>query len=101
MSPTQKSLRYLRAQGYTVDITEHWNAHARKRKDLYGCIDLLAIGNGRTVAIQTTSYGHGSEREKKIRDNPALSHMLESGWLVQVHEWKHGEAQTPKVREID
>ena len=45
----------LRDQGYKVWITEHWNPWARIRQDLFGCIDLLAIGNGETLAVQTTS----------------------------------------------
>ena len=33
MTPTQRSLKYLREQGYTVAITERWNPFARIRQE--------------------------------------------------------------------
>ena len=87
MSPTQRSLAYLRDQGMIPWICEYWNAFSRKRVDLYGCIDLLAIGNGETWAVQTTSTGV-SARIKKIRENEAFPIMLGSGWRVFVHGWR-------------
>jgi hypothetical protein len=32
---------------------------------LFGCIDLLAIGNNETVAVQVTSKGHLSDRRHR------------------------------------
>ena len=57
MTPTQRSLKYLREQGYTVAIVERWNAFAKIRQDLFGFIDLLAIKPGETLAVQTTASG--------------------------------------------
>ena len=85
-SPTQRSLEYIRNEGMKPWIVEHWNAFSRKRIDLYGCIDILAIGNGQTWAIQTTSSGV-SARIKKIRESEYFPIMLESGWRVFVHGW--------------
>jgi len=42
-SNTQRTLRYLREQGIVVAITEHWNAFAHYRQDLFGFIDLIAL----------------------------------------------------------
>ena len=87
MSPTQRSLKYLRELGYQVWIVEHWNHYARKRQDLFGCIDLLAIGNGETLAVQTTSRGNVAARQKKIVENEYYPEMVRSGWKVHVHGW--------------
>jgi hypothetical protein len=67
-------------------IVEYWNPFARKRVDLYGCIDILCIGNGETWAVQTTSTGVAS-RVKKIQKSEYFPLMLESGWRVFVHGW--------------
>jgi hypothetical protein len=87
MTPTQRSLKYLRDQGYKCWIVEHWNHFARIRQDLFGCIDILAIGNGETLAVQTTSRGNVSARVKKIVENEYYPEMVRSGWKVQVHGW--------------
>jgi hypothetical protein len=43
MTPTQRSMAYLKKEGYRVAVVERWNPHARIRQDLFGVIDLLAI----------------------------------------------------------
>lgn len=102
MSPTQRSLKYLRDQGYKCWIVEHWNAYARKRQDLFGCIDILAIGNGETLAVQTTSRSNVSARVKKIEENEYYPEMVRSGWRVQVQGWgKLKDGWTVKVVELN
>lgn len=39
-TPTARTLRYLRAQGYAADVTERWIPQARKRRDLWGFCDV-------------------------------------------------------------
>jgi hypothetical protein len=56
-SLTARSTVFLREQGYIVATVEHYNAFTKRKHDLFGCIDLLAIGNGETVAVQVTSKG--------------------------------------------
>jgi carbonic anhydrase len=68
-------------------VCEYWNSFSRKRVDLYGCIDILAIGNGETWAVQTTST-NVSSRIQKIRASEFFPTMLESGWRVFVHGWR-------------
>lgn len=43
-SPTENSLAWLRANGYVPWIVEYWNAHSRKRVDMYGMFDLIGVG---------------------------------------------------------
>ena len=61
-SPTTRSLAQLRERGYQVWVVEYWNAFSRKRVDLFGIFDILGVGNGETIAVQTTSRGR-SDRE--------------------------------------
>ena len=87
MTPTQRSLAYLREEGYTVAIVERWNPHARIRQDLFGFIDLLAIRKGETLAVQVTSTGVSS-RIKKIMESDYLPNVRDAGWRIIVHGWR-------------
>lgn len=88
ISPTQRSLKNLRNQGYTVAITVKWNPHARIRQDLFGFVDLLAIRDGETLAIQTTSAGNLSARRSKVVAHENLPIILSAGWQVIIHGWR-------------
>jgi hypothetical protein len=87
MTLSLRSKKMLEKQGYTVATVEYYNAFTKRKHDLYGCIDLLAVGNGETLAIQVTSKSNMSARIKKIEDAPALPEMLRSNWRVIVHGW--------------
>ena len=87
MTPTQRSLAYLREEGYTVAIVERWNPHARIRQDLFGFIDLLAIRKDETLAVQVTSTGVSS-RIKKIMESDFLPKVRDAGWRIIVHGWR-------------
>ena len=78
MTPTQRSLAYLRNEGYLVAIVEHWNPFARIRQDLFGFIDLLAIRRDETLAVQVTASGVSS-RVHKIEASPHLGMVREAG----------------------
>lgn len=100
-SPTQRSLKHLRDDGYLAAVVEHWNPHARIRQDLFGCIDILAIKAGSTLAVQTTSYSNMSARVKKIQAADELRTMLDAGWKIEVHGWKKVKNRWEvKVREV-
>ena len=100
MSPTQLTLRELRKQGYTAAVVERWNPHVNIRQDLFGCIDVLAVGNGETVAVQCTSYSHVAERERKLAEAEAIGDMREAGWRILVHGW-HKPRHRWVCREVD
>lgn len=87
-SPTQRSLAKLRGEGYLVEVVERWNAHSRTRKDLFGWVDIIAIRDGETLAVQTTSWGNISSRVKKIMESDTLPDVRAAGWLIHVHGWK-------------
>lgn len=70
--PTQRTLDWLRDQGYMVDKVEHWIGNpfipaSRKRKDLFGCIDVVAIHaeHSGVLGVQATSRSGVLARVKK------------------------------------
>jgi len=88
-SPTQRTLARLKKENYDlIAITERWNPFAKIRQDLFGCIDILAIKDGDTVAIQVTSYSNISARVNKITESSALPFLRSAGWTILCEGWK-------------
>lgn len=100
-SPTQRSLQFLRDAGYQAWVVEYYNAFSRKRVDLFGCFDILAVGHGKTLAVQTTSASNVSARVKKIGDSEYVDKLREAGWELMVHGWDKGPNGRWRVREVD
>lgn len=90
MSPTARSLSFLRAHGYHAEVVERWIPQARVRKDLFGFVDILALplsGDGPVLAVQTTSGSCVSARLKKITESPLLP-QVQKGFTVVIHGWR-------------
>ena len=56
-SPTQRTMKVLREQGFTVDVVEQWKRNPKHpaggyRRDYLHIIDILAISFHHTVGIQ-------------------------------------------------
>jgi hypothetical protein len=77
----------MESMGYKCDIVESYNAFTRRKKDLFSLFDILAIGNGETVAIQLTSKSNMSARVKKIANSDILPELLKSKWRILVIGW--------------
>lgn len=87
-SPTQLTLQKLKTDGWTtVAIVERWNPFARIRQDLFGCIDILALKDGDTLAIQCTTYNNRKSRINKISENEHLPNMRHANWSIEVWGW--------------
>jgi len=90
VTPTARSLAELRKQGYLAQVVEKWIPQARRRQDLFGCIDIVAIKsdlNG-VLGVQTTTMVHMSERVKKMILEPSMRVWLQSGNELEVHGWR-------------
>lgn len=61
-SPTQRTLKHMREQGYLCQVVERWNPHARVKQDLYGFIDVLCVKGEDIVGVQACSSGGSSGR---------------------------------------
>lgn len=89
-SPTQCTLDKWRKLGYRAVVVEKWNSHVKVRQDMFGFIDVLAIGNGETVGIQSTSKSNLSARIKKIESDDlfaAVSDVRKAGWRIVAEGW--------------
>lgn len=101
ISPTQLTLRHLRGQGYTAAVVEHWNPHARVRNDLFGFVDVLALRDTETLAVQTTTASHVSERIHKIAEANTVAAVREAGWTIRVHGWAKRSGRWVLARDED
>jgi hypothetical protein len=90
MTPTQRSLKLLRAEGFTVAIVEKWNPYARVRQDLFGFADIIAVHPGRRkiLLVQTTTASNKAARKKKAEGLAAMRAWTEAGGEVELHGWK-------------
>jgi hypothetical protein len=100
-SPTARSLAHLRKTCQLVQVVEKWNPHARIRHDLFGIIDILAIRDGETVAVQSTSWSNTKSRINKINESDALEHLRAAGWVLLVHGWRKNKKGRYEIKEID
>lgn len=96
ISPTQRTLKHMRDKGYVCQVVEHWNPWARVRQDLYGFIDVLCLGGGEIVGVQSTSYGNVSARINKIAEHENVAAVRNAGIRILVHGWDGA-----KLREVD
>jgi len=89
LTPSQLSKRFLEEQGYVVWKTEHWNAFAHIRQDLFGFADFIACQVGKAkLLIQTTTLSNVSARIKKILSNPIAAVWIDGGRdQIVVHGW--------------
>jgi len=95
------TLRLLRDEGWTAEVTERWNPHARVRHDLFGFIDVLAVKGEQTLAVQTTSAGNVAARIRKIADTPTIGAVREAGWTIRVHGWSKKAGRWTLARDVD
>jgi hypothetical protein len=101
MSPTQRSLEKLRADGWRAEVVERWVPGANIRKDLWGWVDILALREGETLAVQTTSASNVAARVRKIEESDSLYDVRRAGWSIAVHGWrKVGRAWTCRVVDL-
>lgn len=98
-SPTQRSLKKLRDEGYKAAVTEHWNPFAKIRQDLFGIIDIVAVRAGNTLGVQTTSYSNMSARVKKILGNEVYPDLKAAGWKIICHGWRKNKSGRWEVAE--
>lgn len=99
-SPTQRTLKELREAGYLAGVVEKWiPAKAGGfRKDLFGFIDIIAVNDNETLAVQAcsggtkTSGGDEMVRVTKIMQEKGREAAI---WLrgpnrrIEVWGWKH------------
>lgn len=103
MSPTQRSLKLLRDEGWLAVVVERWNPYAKIRQDLLGFGDILAVKGNVCTMIQTTSGDHVAARISKILAEPnAMAWLSVPSHIIEVHGWRkvgpRGKRKTWQVR---
>ena len=113
ISPTSRTLEYIRSQGWIADVAEKFNPYAGKfgkRKDLFGFIDIVALGENCINGIQSCGSAF-SEHDKKIREDPLVAEnalkWLDCGGRILLIGWRKtklkrgGKAMrwTPRIKE--
>ena len=71
LTPTQRTLKYLRDKGYTAGIVERWVSQAGKfgkRIDLFNFIDIIAIKENKILAVQSCGQDF-ADHDTKILEN--------------------------------
>lgn len=97
VSPTQKAIKVLKADGWLVAVTERWNPFAKIRQDLYGFVDVLAVKGTETLAIQCTSDHNVTGRVAKIKDHENYPLIAASSWRLEVWGFTKGTTQPTRV----
>lgn len=88
-SPTQRTLALLRKEGHQADVVEKWIPRARKRKDVAGCIDVIAYGrNLGVLGVQTTTAAHHGARKAKALAEPRLVEWLMANARFEIWSWR-------------
>jgi hypothetical protein len=100
-APTERTLKKLRGEGWLAEVVERWIPYARVRKDLFGWIDIIAIRDGDTLAVQCTSKSNMAARVKKIRESDTIAPVRAAGWNVWVVGWAKKDGRwEPTVRNL-
>ena len=104
--PTERTLIWLRKLGYTCDVVERRVARSLVTKDLFGCLDLVAIRDGDkgVLGVQTTTAPHLAERVAKVKAEPRAALWVACGNRIIVVGWKQETSGrklwTPKLVEL-
>lgn len=100
-SPTQRTLADMRKRGYVAEVTERFCQFTRRRKDLFGFCDVLCLGDGEVIAVQTTSWANVSARIKKIADHENVASVRKAGIRILVQGWRKGKNGRYEKKEVD
>jgi hypothetical protein len=111
MSPTARSLKKLRKEGWTASVVEKWIPQVKRRRDCFG-FDVLAARpamrypatvdggwaqSGGVLGVQATSAANHSSRKAKLLKNAEAANWVAAGGRLEVWSWrKSSRAQRPQ-----
>ena len=113
ISPTSRTLEYIRSQGWIADKVERFNPYGGKfgqRKDMFGFGDIVAMGENSIIAIQSCGKIFSDHHEKLTEDEfvaPNVRLWLKNGGRLLLIGWRKkklkrgGKAMrwVPRIRE--
>jgi hypothetical protein len=95
MTPTGRTLQYLRRLGFVATVVERWLPRVRRRRDAFGA-DVLAAhpGDGVVLLVQCTTGNHLAHRLDKARQLQDVAAWLRAGgkwecwgWSLRAGRW--------------
>lgn len=98
-SPTQRTLRALRSQGFKCAIVEKWNQYAGPkgcRVDLFGIIDIIALDYARgVIGVQSTGTSFSSHFHKLTVEKAQDSYdwLSTPGTHLELWSWRKVKAK--------
>ena len=113
ISPTSRTLEYIRSQGWVADKVEIFNPYSGKfgkRKDFLNFADIIALGENSIIAIQSCGQAFSEHHRKLTEDENAAPNVelwLKNGGRLLLIGWRKlllkrgGKAKrwTPRIRE--
>lgn len=90
MSPTQRSLKKLRAEGWKCWIVEQTVRIPGRtfKRDLFNAFDILCVRGRETKAVQTTTLSNLAARLQKLAANEFMPALREASWILEAHGWR-------------
>ena len=87
-TPTQRSLALLRQRGYWAEkVEQRLTFKGFVTRDLFGCVDIIAVREGEIIGVQTTSRSNLAARRTKALGCPGLAVWLAGGGRFVLHGW--------------
>jgi hypothetical protein len=99
-SPTQRTLKFMRTNGYLAEVVEKRLPKVFITKDLFGFIDVLAVKGEDIIGIQVTSGDHVAHRITKIIEHENYPLVIAAMRIV-VHGWRKNAAGKWVLREVE
>lgn len=98
-SPTSRTLQHCEKKlGWIAGVVERRIPRVFITKDLFGCIDVVAIAGSQIVGIQATTGAHHADRRAKALAEPRLRAWLAAGAGFEIWTWsKRGEEGKRKL----
>ena len=93
-SPTRLSMKLLRTLGWNpwhcevdIRIPREGQEDLVFKRDLFGILDIVALKEGKTLGVQSTSLSNVSSRVRKIECSVWFEWLRRSNWRIEVHGW--------------
>src|SRR5512139_4260380 len=83
-----RSRLWLIDQGWHVETVERWCSFTKRKHDLFGFIDLLAIRANEVLGVQVTSKSHRADHVRKIAEHENTPKVREAGIGIHLHLWE-------------
>jgi len=102
MTPTARSLKLLRDTGHFAGIVERWLPRVKRRSDLFGFADLLAVHRVEpgVLLVQCTSLANVATRLAKAKSKVELAVWLRAGQRFEVWGRYHRNGRW-KVKRVE